>query len=358
MTDSRVRSTNKCVSVCVCVCVCLCVCVCVCCVCLCVRLSVCVCLCVCLCVCVSVCVSVCVCLCVCLLLWVQGHGQAQADTGPQALPDQQRSCPCLPLVISCFPSSTFLIRLFEPWRRLPCANLASPRQGRRISVGLPTPDKSQKMGRRVFVSEHEQQSSASILTLPQQQDQQAGIQTQSASSSLDQPQSGLGQYQPTGNNPPPLATGTPAQYHPAGNDQTSLAESDLISTAIVEAQLTPIISRDDSAQRQVAPRDEDAPMPDAPVVHDIATPRRMIGGRCRKWCISAQPTSDKRRCAACSLCGQQFSHGEPRLQQWGNRQTNNPFMHAHCVNGGLGHDHEVHPKQAGDQEAPPTRNDH
>ena len=40
----------------------------------------------------------------------------------------------------------------------------------------------------VLVSEHEQQSSASNLALPQQQDHQTGIQTPSASSSLDQPQ--------------------------------------------------------------------------------------------------------------------------------------------------------------------------
>ena len=51
------------------------------------------------------------------------------------------------------------------------------------------------------------------------------------------------------------------------------------------------------------------------------------------------------------MCGQQFSHGEARLQQWSNRQTNNHCVHAHCVNGGLGHDHELHPKQAGDQES-------
>ena len=36
-----------------------------------------------LCLCVCVCVCVCVCLCV-SLAWVKGHGQAQADTGPQA----------------------------------------------------------------------------------------------------------------------------------------------------------------------------------------------------------------------------------------------------------------------------------
>ena len=33
------------------------------------------------------------------------------------------------------------------------------------------------------------------------------------------------------------------------------------------------------------------------------------------------------------------------------RQTNNHYVHAHCVNGGLGHDHELHPKVADDQEA-------
>ena len=77
----------------------------------------------------------------------------------------------------------------------------------------------------------------------------------------------------------------------------------------------------------------------------------MIGGRCRKWCISAQPASGKRKCAACNLCGTRLNHGEARLQQWGNRQTNHHNVHAHCVNGGLGHDHEVFPKQAADQDA-------
>ena len=45
-----------------------------------------------------------------------------------------------------------------------------------------------------------------------------------------------------------------------------------------------------------------------------------------------------------------FPHDEARLQQWGNSQTNNHYVHAHYVNGGLGHDHE-HPKVADDQEA-------
>ena len=132
-------------------------------------------LCVCACACVRLCVRVCLRACVCVrvcasclflqsyVTWFHsighvfksvsvsaGHGQAQADTGPQALPDQQRSCPCLSFVISWFPSSTFLICSFEPWRRLPVANLASPRQGRRIRVALPTPGKSQKMDRRAL----------------------------------------------------------------------------------------------------------------------------------------------------------------------------------------------------------------
>ena len=45
------------------------------------------------------------------------------------------------------------------------------------------------------------------------------------------------------------------------------------------------------------------------------------------------------------------TQGEARLQQWGNRETNHHYVHAHCVNGGLGHDHELHPKVADDQEA-------
>ena len=82
------------------------------------------------------------------------------DTGLQALPDQQRLCPCLSFVIRWFPKSTFLIFLFEPWRWLPCANLASPRQGRRISVGPPSTGQVTEDGSQsptgVFVSEHEQ----------------------------------------------------------------------------------------------------------------------------------------------------------------------------------------------------------
>ena len=66
---------------------------------------------------------------------------------------------------------------------------------------------------------------------------------------------------------------TPGQYQPAGNNETTLAGEDLNSDAIVDAQLTHLISRYDALQGQDAPKASDVPMPDAPTVHDIATPR-------------------------------------------------------------------------------------
>ena len=140
-------------------------------------------------------------------------------------------------------------------------------------------------------------------------------------------------------------------WTPTGNNETPLAGVDLNSDAIVDAQLTHLISRDDAPQGQDAPIASDVLMPDAPTVHDIANPRRTVGGRCRKWCISAQPATGKRKCAACSLCGIRFTHGEARLQQWCSRDTTNHYVHAHCMNGGLQHDHELFPKQAADQDA-------
>ena len=202
----------------------------------------------------------------------------------------------------------------------------------------------------LVLASEQQQSSASNLTLPQQQNQQAGTQTQPASS-MDQPQNGLIQYQPTGTNPEPPTVRTLGQYQPAGNNETPLAREDLNSDAIVDAQLTHLISRDDALQGQDAPNVPDVLMPDVPTVHDIATPRRTVGGRCRKWCVSAQPASGKRKCAACNLCGIRFTQGEARLQQWGNRETNHHYVHARCVNGGLGHDPVLFPKQTTDQDA-------
>ena len=85
------------------------------------------------------------------------------------------------------------------------------------------------------------------------------------------------------------------------------------------------------------------------LVHDIATPRRQVGGRCRKWAVSTQQIADKRKCAACCMCDQQFSHGDARLQQWFNCNSQRAYVHAQCVNGGVAH--ELHPKQPTDQDA-------
>ena len=125
------------------------------------------------------------------------------------------------------------------------------------------------------------------------------------------------------------------QYQPTGNNETPLAEDDLNS----------------NAQGQDVPDVPDVLMPDAPAVHDIATPRRTIGGSCRKWCISAQPASGKRKCAAC--CSAEY--GSPTVRHVSSsgviaKPIITTNMHI-CVNGGLAHDHELHPKLADDQEA-------
>ena len=93
-------------------------------------------------------------------------------------------------------------------------------------------------------------------------------------------------------NPEPPTANALDQYQPAGNNETPLAREDLNSDVIVNAQLTHLISRDDAPQGQDAPNVSDVPMPNEPTMHDIATPRRTIGGRCRKWCISAQPPAN------------------------------------------------------------------
>ena len=89
----------------------------------------------------------------------------------------------------------------------------------------------------VLVSELGQQSSSRGLTLPQHLNQQADTQTQSAFS-MDKPQNGLVQYQPTGNNPEPPTTGALGQHQPVGNNEEPLARDDLNSNA--GHHLTPV----------------------------------------------------------------------------------------------------------------------
>ena len=95
------------------------------------------------------------------------------------------------------------------------------------------PENESRSSVDVLVSEHEHQSSASTLTLPQRQVQQTSFQAQSAFP-LDEPQNGSGHYQPT------------------GNDLTLPARANSNSDVIVEAQLIDLIWRDDDAQGQNA----------------------------------------------------------------------------------------------------------
>ena len=54
------------------------------------------------------------------------------------------------------------------------------------------------------------------------------------------------------------------------------------------------------------------------------------------------------------MCGNQFTPGEQRLQQWANRNTQRAYVHAHGITGGIGRDHERVSKAATDNEARDT----
>ena len=73
-----------------------------------------------------------------------------------------------------------------------------------------------------------------------------------------------------GPTPEPPTANAAGQYQPAGNNETPLAREDLNSDAIVNAQLTQLISRDDAPQGQDAPNASDVPMSDAPTVHEYS----------------------------------------------------------------------------------------
>ena len=86
-----------------------------------------------------------------------GRDIAKSATGLSSpVPDQQRSC-----VFRWFSNSTSLICLLESWRRQPCA-------------GQPKPRRTGSRNPALVLASEQQQSSASILTMPQQQNQQAG----------------------------------------------------------------------------------------------------------------------------------------------------------------------------------------
>ena len=106
----------------------------------------------CVCVCVSLCVCLCVCLCVSLCLGARARpGSRRTQALKPCLTSSGRA---LVFVICWFPSNTFLICLFEPWRRQAWAfaSLASPEQSRRIRVGLPTRVKPHRMSPGVLLT--------------------------------------------------------------------------------------------------------------------------------------------------------------------------------------------------------------
>ena len=175
------------------------------------------------------------------------------------------------------------------------------------------------------------------------------------------------QYRERRDNEEELITVSMTQYQQTGEGQPTVTSTDnqpqvLSSMASVQfqrtgecrmahiidaAQQTHPISSAEDADMQPNPA---TPRPDT---HDIATPRRSIGGRCRKWVVSTQDPcqSNKRTCAACTRCSKQFTPGEPRLQQWGCRDTQRAYVHALCITGGLKTDHELVPKNHTDTEA-------
>ena len=165
------------------------------------------------------------------------------------------------------------------------------------SSGQVTKGSSQSLA-GVFVSEHDQQPPVATSCCDSHEMSRLACRL-SQPFLLDQPQGGSGQYQPSGKKTDSSRYGCLFQYQPAGNDQTPLAGEGLNSTAFVDAQLTTPISRDDEAERQDAPCDDDAPMPDAPTVHDFA--RRQIGGRCRKWWVHQHTANFRQTQVRCLL---------------------------------------------------------
>ena len=141
------------------------------------------------------------------------------------------------------------------------------------------------------------------------------------------------QHQQPGEHPAPVPVGPPVEYQPAGNNLKPPmthtravylpAVQGSISNANVKAQLTHLISRDDDAVRCTA-RERRCTLLRLYMIwlHHAAR----LGNR--KWSVSTQQPSQKRKCAACCICARQFTHGEARLQQWRNRSSHRHYPHS------------------------------
>ena len=148
----------------------------------------------------------------------------------------------------------------------------------------------------------------------------------------------------------PPTVRTLGKYQPTGNNETPLARDDLNSDVIVNAQLTHLISRDDSPQGQDAPNVSDVPMPDAPAVHDIAQDASLVDDAANGASVHNQPLQNASVLPV--ICVEYDSLRVKR--DYNSGVTVKPiittYMHT-VLTAGLGHDHELHPKVADDQEA-------
>ena len=208
----------------------------------------------------------------------------------------------LSCVFRWFPSSTFLVCLFEPWRWHPQAieGLSKLRlAGLLCRVGFPILDKPQRMSRGALltcsfpskVSSHLRAVSHCLNSISRLVHRCSQRYLHWTSHKVDRDSPSL--LRTTRPQPAPVV------YQPSGNDLTPPAGANANSDAIVNAQLTHLVSRDDEAQGQGATSNQDALMPDASMVRDIATPRRTTGARCRK--VVHQCTACPRETQVCCL---------------------------------------------------------
>ena len=192
----------------------------------------------------------------------------------------------------------------------------------------------------MLASEHAQQPQpASNLMLMQDQTTQTGPQHQSVTSPVDQPQEAPVQYQPPGNDPIPLATETGSKYQPIRNGISGTTLAQCLSS--VEGHTSRNI-----AAETMTPRCQ--PLPSCTTL-----PRHVdkLEADAASGLSAHSRLQTNANVLPVACAGQQFTHGEARLQQWSNRNSQRAHVHAQCVNGGVAHDHEVHPKQPTDQDA-------
>ena len=241
----------------------------------------------------------------CVLLEGKGtarHSRTQALT--LCLTSNSRA-----LVLVCFVTAHFLICVFEPWQRPLCAVRPSLRQAvLRVRVGLPTrtntsrcptePRIGARLRARSAAPARQQSLHICAGTEHSGWDSVPANWNGPTTSTLDKPIDGMVSYQPIGNDLTPLTTERGVKSQLPGNGTTVAMPAQFLPTgetyipnSIVEAQLTHPISRDD-----------DIEMPAAPLTHDISAPRRLNGGRCRKWAVSTHQTTEKLRCASCTIC--------------------------------------------------------